>query len=317
LLTGDLVEIFGATPSNYNGVWKITVTNATHFTFQITGNPTTPATGTKTYHARFGAIFQRIGKLGQVTVEGAIFKAELRGLVQAYSRTRGQLTSPSCRADLGDARCKVDLINGSPSFTVTGSISNVSSDGLTIYDPARTEAGPSGGIAITNVSNANPGVVTLASTCPFVNGEPVTISGVQGMISVNTVVQVRNPTGMTFELPIDTSDTSFYPPYTSGGFVSPLGGDSGYFDGGLITILNGQNAGLSREVKSYVPGQITLWLQFPYDIDLGSPSTTYSMHVGCDKSFTTCRDRFGNLANFRGEPYLPGTDRIVQVGRHT
>ena len=33
---------------------------------------------------------------------------------------------------------------------------------------------------------------------------------------------------------------------------------------------------------------------------------------GCDKSFATCRDRFANAANFRGEPHLPGIDLLTR-----
>jgi uncharacterized phage protein (TIGR02218 family) len=33
---------------------------------------------------------------------------------------------------------------------------------------------------------------------------------------------------------------------------------------------------------------------------------------GCDKSFATCTGRFGNGANFRGEPHLPGNDLLTR-----
>ena len=33
---------------------------------------------------------------------------------------------------------------------------------------------------------------------------------------------------------------------------------------------------------------------------------------GCDKSLATCAARFGNAANFRGEPYLPGMDLLTR-----
>jgi uncharacterized phage protein (TIGR02218 family) len=42
----------------------------------------------------------------------------------------------------------------------------------------------------------------------------------------------------------------------------------------------------------------------------------YIATAGCDKSLATCRDRFNNVINFRGMPYLPGTDKILQIGRH-
>jgi hypothetical protein len=197
-----------------------------------------------------------------------------------------------------------------PALTVTSSITGVNADRVTLYDTARTEAGPSGGVAITGVSNANPGVVSTA-TQAFTEGELVTIAGVIGPASINAVTIVRNPTSTSFELGVDTSDTTDYPAYVSGGTVTPFG-DSGFFDGGVITFTSGLNNGLSMEVKSYVPGQITLALPVPYAVAIGD---TYTMRAGCDKSLPTCRDRFFNIKNMRAWPFIPGLDKIVQVGR--
>jgi head-tail adaptor len=47
-LTGDYVHVAGATPTDYTGTWKITVTGPTTFTFTVGGTLTTPATGTIT-----------------------------------------------------------------------------------------------------------------------------------------------------------------------------------------------------------------------------------------------------------------------------
>ena len=46
--TGDFVVIAGAVETPYNGEVKIVVTSPTTFTYPVTGNPTTPATGTIT-----------------------------------------------------------------------------------------------------------------------------------------------------------------------------------------------------------------------------------------------------------------------------
>ena len=51
----------------------------------------------------------REGTLGQVTAGRGIFRAELRGLMQAYSRKIIALISKDCRADLGDSRCGVNM----------------------------------------------------------------------------------------------------------------------------------------------------------------------------------------------------------------
>lgn len=264
-----------------------------------------------------GALVMRCGTIGEINTQLDLFRSELRGLTQAYTRQIGELTSASCRAVLGDARCKVDLTGGSPvNFTVSGHVTGIGTDNATIFDTARTEAGPSGGVAIAGVTNANPGVVTFHGNSFFAlaDGESVIIAGVIGPGLINTVTQVHNPTDNTFELSIDTSDTSIYPVYLSGGTVTPLGAESGWFDYGVITFTSGLNAGLSMEVKSYTVGQIVLWLPMPFVIAVGD---AYTMVAGCDKTIDTCNTKFGNVVNFRGEPYLPGVDRLVQVTKPT
>ncbi len=257
-----------------------------------------------------GQMYQRVGTLGEVTVERGTFRAELRGLTQAYATSIGELTSAACRAVFGDARCGVSL----GGVAVTGTLTGVSADGATLYDTARAEAGPTGGIAITGVSNTNPGKVTVATAMTVPNGSAVTIAGVIGMAAINTVTVVRNLNAAltTFDLAVDTTDTTVWGVYGSGGTVVPLGSDSGYFDGGVITFTSGLNSGRSMEVKSYVPGQMTLQMPMPYAVAVGD---TYSMRAGCDHSMATCRDRYSNLVNFRGEPYVPGIDKMIQVAR--
>lgn len=49
------------------------------------------------------------GTLGEVKREGQAFSAELRGLADALSQESGRLYTAKCGADLGDARCKLDL----------------------------------------------------------------------------------------------------------------------------------------------------------------------------------------------------------------
>jgi hypothetical protein len=312
LASGDTLVIYGAAQSQYNGAHVITVTGPTHFTYAVSGSPATPATGTLYYQTSMGALIYRVGTLGEVTMERNNFKAELRGLTQAYTRVIGQLTSPSCRTTLGSTLCTVNLTP----FTVTGALTGVNADNRTLYDTARTEPGPTAGPSITHITQANPGHVTLGSALDLPNGAPITISGVVGMTNVNTVTTVNNIAGdgLSFDLPIDTSA---FPAYTSGGTVTPLGSGSGYFDNGVFTWTSGANNGFSMEVQSYVPGQITLELPVgPPSVGVAVPQVgdTYSLHAGCDYSMATCRDRFNNIVNFRGEPYLPGTDKLLQVG---
>jgi uncharacterized phage protein (TIGR02218 family) len=160
------------------------------------------------------------GFIGQITKKRNNFIAELRGLTQLPQQQIGEVYTPSCRADLGDSRCTVNLVP----LTVTGSISAVSSNQVLI-DAGRTEA-------------------------------------------------------------------------------------NGYFDHGLLTFTSGLNNGLQMEVKTYVTGQITLATPMYYAVSVGD---TYSMYPGCDKQRPTCVTKFNNIINFRGEPDLPGIDRLTKV----
>lgn len=80
---------------------------------------------------------------------------------------------------------------------------------------------------------------------------------------------------------------------------------------GELWILDGPAAGLGRRLLADVEGW--LLLDEPLPVQVGDRVLA---RKGCDKRFATCRDRFGNAANFRGEPHVPGGDLLTryQVG---
>ena len=57
----------------------------------------------------FGAVELLSGTLGQVTAKDGEFGVELLGVAAELERPVCPLTSPECRAELGDARCRVDM----------------------------------------------------------------------------------------------------------------------------------------------------------------------------------------------------------------
>jgi uncharacterized phage protein (TIGR02218 family) len=65
----------------------------------------------------------RTGSLGEVRREGAAFAAEVRGISARLNEERGRIFAATCDADLGDARCGVDL--GGPAFRGEGSVLGV------------------------------------------------------------------------------------------------------------------------------------------------------------------------------------------------
>ncbi|MFY1005194.1 baseplate hub protein, partial [Escherichia coli] len=54
-------------------------------------------------------VFLARGELGEVSVSDGAFTAELRGPTALLERSVVEATSPECRAELGDRRCRVDL----------------------------------------------------------------------------------------------------------------------------------------------------------------------------------------------------------------
>lgn len=167
-----------------------------------------------------GRIPLRLGWLGEITLQGGRFMAEVRGLTQKLSQSLGELYSAACRAELGDARCKIDM-----------------------------------------TSHRRTGAVTESET--------------------------RNAF-------VDTTCTEV----------------DGYFAGGKVVFSSGANAGQAMEIKEFTAGRFVLVLPMAAAIAAGD---AYEASAGCDKSFGTCRTRFSNAINFRGEPHVPGLDRMLET----
>lgn len=163
-------------------------------------------------------VFLVRGELGSVESDGLSFSAELRGPAILLEAPVVEETSPECRAELGDRRCRVDMA-------------------------ARR--------IVTRVISANGAVVTAE----------------------------RAP------------------------------GDYGF---GVLRWLDGANAGLIAVIAESLGALITLREPPPYAPEAGA---MIELTEGCDKRFATCSLRFGNAANFRGEPHLPGNDMLVRYAK--
>lgn len=61
-----------------------------------------------------------IGSIGEIRRSDGSFFAEVRGLMHRYDEERGRLFRATCSADLGDAKCGINL--GSSSYSDTGTV---------------------------------------------------------------------------------------------------------------------------------------------------------------------------------------------------
>lgn len=158
------------------------------------------------------------GTIGEVEMRDGGFAAELRGVAALLERPVTEATSPSCRATLGDRRCRVAMA-GRRRF-------------------ARVVA---------------------------IEGAAVTVDAAEP--------------------------------------VANAWGD------GLLRWMGGENCGLESAVQASQGTAVTLRRAPVFDVTVG---TLVELVEGCDGRIATCAGRFDNVANFRGEPYLPGIDLLTR-----
>ena len=166
------------------------------------------------------------GVLGEVSMAGGGFEAELKGVGAALDAPVVEQTSPTCRASLGDKRCRVDL-SGRRRLARVGSAQD---DRLTFAYLEGLHPGPS-------------------------------------------------PEGVELY---------------AFGRVRWIGGANG----GLLSDVRASDGAAARlrEPPAFAPAAGDL----------------IELIEGCDRRFETCVARFGNAANFRGEPHLPGMDLLTR-----
>jgi uncharacterized phage protein (TIGR02218 family) len=119
------------------------------------------------------------GHIGEVRREGLAFVAELRSLADQIALETGRLYGASCSADLGDARCGVDLedeaFRGEGAVLALNGVSIFAASGLDDFDDGWFTAGK-----LTFTSGANEGSAMEVKR-HHANGDTVTLSLWQAM----------------------------------------------------------------------------------------------------------------------------------------
>lgn len=95
---------------------------------------------------------------------------------------------------------------------------------------------------------------------------------------------------------------------------------TGFFNNGKFVIDPNEinevpNEGLSREILKYTYDSLNDLAIFsfkrPFPYEFGA-SITASVMAGCNRTVEDCR-KYGNIINFRGEPYIPGIENMNRV----
>lgn len=87
--------------------------------------------------------------------------------------------------------------------------------------------------------------------------------------------------------------------------------EDGFLSGGVLHWDGGPNMGREARILLHrAPRIIELDSAPVFEPQIGDDATLFA---GCDKSWTTCRDKFSNLLQFRGFPDLIGIDAVAQT----
>lgn len=82
----------------------------------------------------------------------------------------------------------------------------------------------------------------------------------------------------------------------------------GYYDNGQILFTSGPNNGLLKAVKQYFAQDFFFNSPLPFAPNAGD---TFTAYPGDDKTQATCANKFNNLANFGGFPYVPVPETAI------
>lgn len=100
--------------------------------------------------------------------------------------------------------------------------------------------------------------------------------------------------------------------------VSGLAGFAeGWFQAGLLNFTSGAAAGAKIEVGGHrfiETGGVLLelWRQAERPLVIGD---TFTVTVGCGRTWKICQTKFANSDNFRGFPHMPGSDAAYQLAK--
>jgi len=248
-----------------------------------------------------GSLPMMTGRTGQVEFRRGVAKTELRGLAQLMSQNIIELYSPTCRAKFGDARCTVDLAP----LTFAGAVTSVTSKRV-FTDTGLTQTGPTLDYSSGSYQIPAVGPYTLTPVVPE-GGTWQTDGGVFYWDTGTALTYVAGaPAAGQYH--VAAGVYTFHSSDASKAVRFAFGYAQGYFTYGTLIWTSGDNEGYSQDVWRFSAGQVTLMVPMTYAIQAGD---TFSIVAGCDRLFQTCKDRYNNVLNFRGEPDVPGIDAIT------
>jgi uncharacterized phage protein (TIGR02218 family) len=97
--------------------------------------------------------------------------------------------------------------------------------------------------------------------------------------------------------------------FTANAIVLAGGPPVANFRDGRLRWIDGSAAGLATRVADVSGNALVIEDDLPPDT---APGWLVRLREGCDHTIATCAARYGNAANFQGEPFVPGNDILAR-----
>ena len=242
----------------------------------------------------------RSGRLGEVLLaRSGRLRIELRSLADFLAQNAGDVFSPTCRADVGDSRCKFPILP--PELG--------RDEAVTLGQFFRVPVAP--GTTSEQFGNRIYEVTTAGTTASVIPTYDTTV----GNTTADGTAVLRASEAWSRHGSVSSVSSSKVLTVS----VSDPRNENGWFQDGLMTFESGPNAGITREIKTWsAAGVVELFLPFPALPETGN---VFRISVGCAKIPDVCSTKFrinpsrdfanGNIFNYRGEFHLPGRDAVL------
>jgi len=240
-----------------------------------------------------GSIVRRTGWLGTARQNNlGEFDVELRGLSQALSEGLTLVYTPACPVDLGSTKCQVPVLTR----TERQSLTTYATENWMIvseypdYVWKCTSPGQTEDETILDFTIFDVG----ASGVEVTDGSVTWVSNLRYDRDF-TVTSVTNR--KAFSVTLTEPRLADYPDW---------------FQEGALLFNTGANASVSKGIKFAPEGstgdvEIELHLRLPFEVQVGDTGTAIP---GCSKTVPDCGNKFGNVLNFQGHPYVPGDNYL-------
>ncbi len=253
-----------------------------------------------------GHLMEFRGPFGEAVLgRQGVFTIELRSMMQRLQQQIMEFYGDTCRADLGDSRCKIPLL---PPEVARSTAYAQSSEAAPVFVRV-----PDAGVG-SSFADKYRDRIFECTTAGTSSGSPVSYDYTVGNTTTDgTAVFTCREAWTRAAVVAAGAETTAADHLSFDIAVTDSRAVNGWFKDGVATFESGDNAGFSMEIAAWVQtgGVVTLSLEAPFAPAVGD---RLYLWPGCDKTLLGthgCKAKFANVRNRRAHDFIPGQDFLT------